>query len=322
VSTPGAAPAGAAISARATYRFFTADVFTSEAYAGNPLAVLPDARGLTTAQMTAITREFNLSETVFVLPPDESAHARRVRIFTPGRELPFAGHPTVGTAIVLATAGYLGLGDGDHRIVLEEGVGPVPVRIRVAHGVATFAQLSVARLPEVLAPAPARDAVAAALGLEPGDLAGGPDAIEIVSCGVPFVFVPLVDRAAVGRASPRLDRWDAAFAGMASNETFVFARNANGAGTNGPDVSARMFAPGIGVPEDPATGSAVAALGGYLAARDPRTTGTLRWVVAQGVEMGRPSRLELEVDREAGRITAVRVGGGAVLVSEGTIRAP
>jgi trans-2,3-dihydro-3-hydroxyanthranilate isomerase len=267
--------------------------------------------------MTAITREFNLAETVFVLPPDDPAHARRVRIFTPGRELPFAGHPTVGTAIVLATAGYLGLGDGDHRIILEEGVGPVPVHVRMEHGVATFAQLSVARLPEVLTPAPSRDAVAAALGLAPTDILGAPDAIEIVSCGVPFVFVPLVDRAAVGRATPHLEHWDAAFAGLGSNETFVFSRDAIGA-----DVHARMFAPGLGVPEDPATGSATAALGGYLAARDPRSSGTLRWVVSQGVEMGRPSRLELEVDRDAGRITAVRVGGSAVLVSEGTIRAP
>jgi trans-2,3-dihydro-3-hydroxyanthranilate isomerase len=288
-------------------RYHTVDVFTTTPFAGNPLAVFPDARGLTTEQMRALAREFNLSETVFVLPARDPRHTRSIRIFTPARELPFAGHPTIGTAIVLAATGYINSGlDGDLDIVLEEVVGPIRVAVRMENNVPVFAQLTVYMMPQIGPPPPDRATVAAMLSLTSDDIVAGADALQIVSSGVPYLFVPVVDAAAVARSRPVGD--------LHGHAVFVFCHR-------GDNVRARMFAPELGVVEDPATGSAVAALGGYLAARDTsRTNGTLRWVVDQGVEMGRPSRLELEVDRAEGRVTAVRVGGSAVLISEGWMR--
>jgi trans-2,3-dihydro-3-hydroxyanthranilate isomerase len=181
-----------------------------------------------------------------------------------------------------------------------------------------FAQLSVAKLPEVMAPPPPREALAAALGLDVGELLGDVWAPQTLSCGLPFLFVPLRDRAAVARARIRTDAWESAFEGMETKEIFVFAA---GGERPGSDYHARMFAPGLSVPEDPATGSANAALAGYLAARDTtgRRDGTLRWVVEQGFEMGRPSMLEVEADVAGGAVTAVRVGGASVLVCDGTM---
>lgn len=299
-------------------RYLTADVFTSRRFGGNQLAVLPDARGLSTEQMLAITREFNYSETTFVLPPENPAHTRKVRIFTPAGEIPFAGHPTVGTAFVLATIGEVPLTGDATRIVLEEGVGPVPVVIRATNGVPVFCQFSVAKLPEIGPPLPSREVLAACLALEPADLRDGAWHPQVVSCGLPFAFVPLRDRAAVGRARIRLDAWEQHLAGTDGANVMLFAMDAEEPGHH---VRARMFGPGVSVPEDPATGSACAALGGYLAARTPPGDGTLRWVVEQGYEMGRPSLIEVEADRQANRVTAVRVGGASVLVCEGTINA-
>jgi trans-2,3-dihydro-3-hydroxyanthranilate isomerase len=297
-------------------RYFTADVFTSTRFGGNQLAVLPDARGLSDAQMLAITREFNYSETTFVLPPEHPSHTRRLRIFTPGGEVPFAGHPTVGTAHVLAEIGEIPLTGDETRIVFGENVGPVPVLIRSSGGKPVFCQLSVAQLPEVGRKLPGPAEIASCLSLAEGDLREGDWRPQVVSCGLPFAFVPVRDRAAVSRARMRLERWEEHLAGRAGEMVMVFAMDAE---EPGHDVRARMFAPGISVPEDPATGSACAALGGYLAKRDSRE-GTLRWVVEQGYEMGRPSLLEIEVDRRDGEVTAVRVGGASVLVCEGRIR--
>jgi trans-2,3-dihydro-3-hydroxyanthranilate isomerase len=169
-------------------------------------------------------------------------------------------------------------------------------------------------LPQVGPPPPASDALAAVLGLDVADLLGGAWAPQALSCGLPFVFIPVRDRAAVARARVRLDVWESTLAGTWAPEMFVFAREGERPGS---DLRARMFAPGISVPEDPATGSANAALAGYLAARDPRRDGTLRWRVEQGFEMGRPSILDVEADVEAGDVTAVRVGGASVLVCSG-----
>ena len=299
------------------YRFLTADVFTDRIFGGNQLAVLPDGRGLDSEVMLAVAREFNYSETVFVLPPTDPTRTRRLRIFPPGGELPFAGHPTVGTAHVLAAIGELPLQGDETGIVFEEGVGPVPVLIRSAGGVPVFAQLSVAKLPEVGPSPPPPAQLATILSLAPDDLLGGSFAPEAVSCGVPFLLVPLRDRDAVRRARVRIDQWEATLADAWASMIMVFAQDPEHPGS---DLRARMFAPGISVPEDPATGSAAAALGGYLGTRVPRPDGTLRWVIEQGFEMGRPSILEVEVDKAGGRITAVRVGGRSVLVSEGTIQ--
>jgi len=300
-----------------SYTFHTTDVFTSTRFGGNQLAVLPDARGLSTEEMHAITREFNYSESTFVLPPDDSAHTRRVRIFTPGGEVPFAGHPTVGTALVLAETGAIPLHSDETRIVFEEGVGPVAVSIRARNGVPDFAELSVAKLPEVLPPVPPAEVLAPMLSLGTDDLAGGAFHPQAVSCGLPFTFVPLRTRDAVRRARLKLDLWEAALSHTAAHMVMVFALDAEDAAHQ---VRARMFAPGESVPEDPATGSACAALGGYLGMRDATASGTLRWIVEQGYEMGRPSLLHVSCDKQDGAITAVRVGGSAVLVSSGTIR--
>lgn len=297
------------------YRFHTADVFTDTRFGGNQLAVLPDARGLTTEQMLAITREFNYSESTFVFPPEDPKHTRRVRIFTPGGEVPFAGHPTVGTAHVLAAIGEIPLTGDETRIVLEEGVGPVPVTIRSRNGHPEFAQLSVAMLPRVSPPTVSRETLASMLSLDAADVLDGDYAPQGVSCGLPFLIVPLRDRKAVGRSRLKLDQWEVALRGTEHEMIMVFAADAERPGS---DMRARMYGPSVNVIEDPATGSACACLAGYLAARTPRD-GTLRWVVEQGFEMGRPSILHIEADKNGGAITAVRVGGQTVLVSRGEL---
>jgi trans-2,3-dihydro-3-hydroxyanthranilate isomerase len=297
------------------YTFYTADVFTDTLFGGNQLGVLPDARGLTTEQMHAITREFNYSESTFVFPPDDPKHTRRVRIFTPGGEVPFAGHPTVGTAHVLAAIGEIPLTGSETRIVLEENVGPVPVLIRARDGKPEFAQLSVAMLPQVSEPPVSRSELAELLSLDVAALLDDAYAPQTVSCGLPFLLVPLRDRAAVARSRLRLDLWERSLQGTPSEMVMVFAADAERPGS---DMRARMYGPSVSVMEDPATGSACACLAGYLAARTPRD-GTLRWVVEQGFEMGRPSIIEIEADKSAGSITGVRVGGKTVLVAKGEL---
>ena len=296
--------------------YATADVFTGTIFGGNQLAVIPDARGLSDEQMLAITREFNYSETTFVLPPEDPRHTRRLRIFTPGGEIPFAGHPTIGTAHVLAELGEILLTGAQTRIVFEENIGPVPVTITARDGKPVFAQLQTARLPETGPPAPSRTTLAQVLGLEPGDLLGAPMGAQAVSVGLPFLIVPLRDRKALARAHVRHDLWEQYLRNWWARDLYLFTRDAE---FPDHDIRARMYGPGVAVPEDPATGSAAATLAGYLAARDPLAEGTLRWTIEQGFEMGRPSILVAEADKVAGEITAIRVGGESVLVSRGTM---
>ena len=297
------------------YDFYTAGIFTDRIFGGNPLAVFPDARGLDDQQMQQIAREFNLSETTFVLPSDDPGHTCRVRIFTPAAEVPFAGHPTLGTAFVLAVTGRVALTGGMTDLVLEEGVGPVPVKVMTQAGAPTFVQLSAAQMPQVGPAPPPAASLAQALSLQPEDILTGELAPEAVSCGLPFLFVPVRDRAAVGRAEPELAAWRRVLGDYWAAGVFVFAMEPE---RGDADLRARMFAPTLGVWEDPATGSAAAALAGYLGRRHPLRDGTLSWVVEQGVEMGRPSILHVQADKRAGAIVAVRVGGACVLVSQGT----
>ncbi len=298
------------------YRFHTADVFTDVPFGGNQLAVVPDARGLSDDTMLALAREFNYSESVFVFPAERAGHTRRLRIYTPGGEVPFAGHPTVGTAHVLAAIGELPLAGDETRIVFEEGVGPVKVVVRSSGGVPTFAQLSVAKLPEIGTPPPDERTLAALLSLEPDDLVGGAFAPQALSCGLPFLFVPVRDRDALRRSRIKVELWERALGDAWASMVMVFSRDPERPGS---DIRARMYAPGISVPEDPATGSACAALGGYLAARTSGGDGTLRWIVEQGFEMGRPSIIEIEADRRDGHVDAVRVGGASVMMMEGSL---
>ena len=294
-------------------RFITLDVFTSRPFAGNQLAVFLDARSIPESHLLPITREFNFSEVTFCYPPTDAQHTRRVRIFTPGGEVPFAGHPVVGTAAALALAD--GVAPGKFRF--ELGIGIVPVDVRVEGDELAWAEFSVAKMPEVGPQVPTMNTLAEILSLEASDLLGGMLNPQAVSCGYPFLLVPLKSMAALTRARVRVERWEQTLSKSWAPEIFVAARDANG----GPQHwRARMFAPGINVPEDPATGSAVAAFGGWLAMKDAKPEGTFEWTVDQGVEMGRPSQLEVSADKAGGVVTAVRVAGRAVLMSEGKLR--
>lgn len=299
-----------------TIRYLTTDVFTGTRFGGNQLAVIPDARGIPEELLLPICREFNYSETTFVYPAEQAGHTRRVRIFTPGGEVPFAGHPTIGTAVVLAATGEIPTGDGDTRIVFEENVGAVPVVIRAVHAGGGWAQLSAAKMPEIGPPVPSRGTLARMLGLSTDDIMATSERPQAVSCGLPFLIVPLTSVAAVSKARVNVERWEETLAHAWASMIWVYAADAEGGDRH---YRARMFAPGISVPEDPATGSAAVTFSGFLAARSRTRNGTLAWTIDQGVEMGRPSRLEIEADKTDGAVVALRVGGEAVLVSEGTM---
>lgn len=301
------------------YHYFTADVFTDRIFGGNQLAVFPDGRGLNDALMQQIAREFNFSETVFVFPSENPSHTRKIRIFTPENELPFAGHPTVGTAFVLASAGEIPLVDDRAEIVFEEGVGPVPVRITGVDGRPVSSQLSAARMPGIGATPPPAEDLAAALSIAPGDIFAGADGPVTLTCGVQFIFVPVKSLDAVRRSRVNRGIWDRVVSTHDAPQVFIFSRETEDPGNQ---VHARMFAPSMNIEEDPATGSAAAALAGYLAPRESEKTGTLRWTIEQGFEMGRPSIIRLEADVKDGGITAVRVGGESVLVCEGLMDIP
>jgi trans-2,3-dihydro-3-hydroxyanthranilate isomerase len=301
-----------------SYQYHTADVFTDKAFGGNQLAVLPDARGLTSEQMLAITREFNYSESTFVLPPENPANTRRVRIFVPGQEIPFAGHPTVGTAFVLASIGEIPLTGDETRIILEEGVGPVHVTIFSKHGKPHSAQLTTAMVPESRPVTLSVGDVASVLSLDPKDiLTDDGNAIEAWSAGLPYLCVPVASLDALQRARVNLDLNDRFLKGTWAPEPYVFYKDP--AAT---DYRVRMFAPLVGVPEDPATGSAAAAFAGYVAKRAPRESATLRFTAHQGIEIGRPSRLDVEVDTSPEGVRAVRVAGASVLIASGTLHVP
>ncbi|MGQ0579270.1 MAG: PhzF family phenazine biosynthesis protein [Betaproteobacteria bacterium] len=298
----------------ARYHFFTLDVFTGRQFGGNPLAVVLDAERLGGDQMQAIAAEFNLSETVFVLPPAKAHGAKKLRIFTPRAELPFAGHPTVGTAFLLAKLGLVLLDTADPVIVLEEGVGNVAVDVQLGPDGPRATRMSVPKMPELGPEPPPAQELAAMLSLSVNDLLPG-RLPRAYSCGVPFLFVPVRDREAIARAKIRPDLWEKTVSRWWASSVFVFTFD-----TEIPEaqVHARMFAPAFGVVEDPATGGAAAALAGFLCELE-RTDGSFRWQIEQGLEIGRPSLIELEADVVGGTITAVRVGGRSVLVSEGWI---
>jgi trans-2,3-dihydro-3-hydroxyanthranilate isomerase len=251
-----------------------------------------------------------------VLPPENPANTCRVRIFTPAAEMPFAGHPTVGTGFLLAAIGSVLPTPEGADLVLEEIVGSVPVKVLMADGKPWGARLTTARLPEAGPPPPPAEALAAMLTLEPDDVLTGAYAPEAYSCGAPFLFVTVRNRAVLARARVRHDLWHDLLGDYWGHEPFVLCFDPELPGSH---LRARLFAPGLGIGEDPATGSAVAALAGYLGARQPQANGTRRWVVEQGFEMGRPSILEMETEWQDGRITAVHVGGACVLVSEGNL---
>ena len=289
------------------------DVFTGEPLLGNQLAVFPDARGLTTAQMQAIAREINFSETTFVLPAERTDTDIRMRIFTPGVEMPMAGHPTVGSTFALADTGVIA--SGRQRFVFGLNVGPTPVDLEWDGGRVRFVWMTQGR-PAFGAPVADRAAVASAIGLKEDDLAGDLP-VQEVSCGVPYLFVPLRDRAAVDRATGEsAERLDLPDLSRSPPAILLFAHQRGGVGPV--EAYSRMFAPGLGVLEDPATGSAAGPLGCYLLQHglvDPDEARPMTNV--QGVKMGRASRIHMAITGAPGAITEVKVGGEAVLVARG-----
>lgn len=295
-------------------RFVTLDVFTTRRHAGNPLAVVLQSEGLDTEAMQAIAREFNLSETVFVAPPEKPEHRAAVRIFTPGGELPFAGHPTVGTAVWLALADEAE-GKPADMLVLEEKVGLVSCAVSIKGSHAGHATFTLPRLPEPLTQ-PVEDAqLAKALGLAPADLGFDAHRPSAFSAGVAYTMVPVASREAVAKARVAAS-FERAMAATPNGNAFVYCRETAEVGH---DYHARMFWPGAGVVEDPATGSAAAAFAGAIMAFDKPGDGDHRLVIEQGYEMGRPSQITLELSVRGGALVSARIGGSAIVVSEGVL---
>ena len=299
------------------YRYHICDVFTDTRFGGNQLAVLPDAQGLTAAQMQQIAREFNFAESTFVFPPT-SGHTRGVRIFTPAKEIPFAGHPNVGTAFVLATAGELGDVGAGTTVTFEESAGVVPLRIQ-RRADRLFCELT-APEPLSLGPAVSLQLVAQAVSVAPADIVTETHGPQVASVGLPFIMVELKNRAALKSARINMAGFEALAAQGVTPDVLMYVRTRRKDGDDF-DIRARMFAPLDGVPEDAATGSANCALAAMLAHYDAAASGTHRYRISQGVELGRPSVLEARVEKRDGVVASAHVGGDSVLVSEGWIEA-
>ncbi len=288
-------------------RYHILDVFADTPLAGNPLAVVTDAEGLDTARMQAIAAEFNLSETVFVLPPQDARHRAQLRIFTPGSELPFAGHPTVGTAVLLA---LLDGRETAEAFGLEEGVGVVSCVTEKRGDRAGYARFRLPRLPAVVGRGLSHVDAAAALGLRAEDIGFGRHVPSQRAVGGAFHLIPLASLDALAQAKP-----SGSFSTLVTGDhaaVFLYAVVRDG-------LRARMFAPGLGIAEDPATGSAVACLAGALADYEGLGDGSHDVAILQGVEMGRPSHIELQIHLEGGKLTGGEIGGAAVVVAEGVL---
>ncbi len=304
-----------------SYRYYICDVFTTSKFGGNQLAVIPEATGLTGDQMQRIAREFNFSETTFVRP-SERGFTRHVRIFTPSIEVPFAGHPNIGTAFVLAATGRLEISAGSLDIDFEEKAGRVPIRIEAQpeSGGGFYCEL---QAPEKLSMGKtvSPDLVASALSLDPEEVVVETHPPVVASVGLPFLITELRDRSALERVVMNFEAFRAIADLGVTPDIHVYVRTHDDAeDKDGFDIRARMFAPFDGVPEDPATGSANAALAGLLAHHDAdQHSGEFSWTIGQGIEMGRPSVIQARAKKADGEVTEVRVGGHAVLFSEGVL---
>jgi trans-2,3-dihydro-3-hydroxyanthranilate isomerase len=301
-------------------KFNTLDVFTNKRFGGNPLAVVHDADALTAEQMQTIAREFNLSETIFVMKPADANNTARVRIFFPGGEMPFAGHPTLGCAILLAEMKHKPGCSFETEIRLEEVAGLVPVKISrigdVPHGL-----FNAPVVPKKLADGPGKADIAAAVGILPDEIGFDGHAPALIEGGPAFFFAPVSSRRVVEKARPCEPAWSTLMASLGGHEAYVDAVYIYTRGGDGKDASfrSRMFAPGGGIPEDPATGSATALLARQILISDKLKDGKHRFILEQGYEMKRPSDLVLEADVTQGDLVQVRVGGQAVRVSAGVI---
>jgi trans-2,3-dihydro-3-hydroxyanthranilate isomerase len=294
--------------------YYTLDVFTDRRLAGNPLAVVTDgAEHLDTAAMQAVAREFNLSETVFVLPTEKPAHSAKVRIFTPARELPFAGHPTIGTAILLAE--LRASASDEALIVLDQQIGTVRVGVRLRGG-APYAEFDAPKVPVEAGLLPPSERLAAGLGLLPSEIGFENHKPSCFAAGNAFAFVPVTSLDAIARAAPQMPHWTQAFEEQGLIGVFVYTRQCQ---HNTSSFHARMFAPSSGVPEDPATGSAAVCFAGVVKHFDTLPDGMHRRVIEQGYEMNRPSEITVTIDVGQGKLHNVRIGGHAVRVAEGRL---
>lgn len=297
-------------------RYAIYDVFTETPLGGNPLAIVFDAEGLDGAAMQAIAREFNLSETVFVQPAENPAHSARLRIFTPNSELVFAGHPTVGTAIALAE--QQPQGEARRLVVLEEGIGPVRCALRV--GEPSYAEFDVPQLAEQVEYEVDKAMIAAVIGVDPNEVGFENHQVSVWTAGNSFVFVPLDGLGPLRRISVSQAQWEEIAPAPVVNGKpawlYVYTRD-----TIQHDFAfhSRMLAPGAGVPEDPATGSAAANFSSVIALFDGVADGPSVFMIEQGYEMGRPSQIRLEITGKAGAIHGARIGGHAVKVAEGVL---
>ncbi len=295
-------------------RYVTVDVFTQHAFGGNPLAVVLDAQGLSAEQMQAIATEFNYSETTFVLPPRDPRHTAHVRIFTARTEVPFAGHPNVGTAVVLAQE-LAKLGQlRESHFVFEEAAGQVPIRLLLEGSEVTGAEFTA---PEPLSIRSAVSVAEAAecLSLDRTDIVTSSHPPRVVSVGLPFLVVELASRDALRRAKPSFPAHERVLPPLGSDAVFAYSR-----GSAPGELHARNFAPLDASVEDPATGSATAATLALLASLSEASDSEMSWRVEQGVEMGRPSELRGRTEKRSGRVTAVHVAGHAVRIMEGALR--
>lgn len=299
------------------FEFHTLDVFTETRFAGNGLVVVRGADALTTDVMQAIAREFNLSETVFVSAASNPAHSARMRIFTPTSELPFAGHPTVGTAVLLTMLRNQGAsGDMDALVVLEQGIGNIRVGVKLRAGQTPFAEFDAPKLPELQSGLPGAERLAAAIGLLPTEIGFENHQPSRSVAGNAFALIPVASREAMGKAEVHLPHWTAAFADSGIVGAYLYTREC---AHNSSAFHARMFAPLHGVPEDPATGSAAVCFAAAIHNFDKLPDGTHRRVIEQGFEMGRPSFMTLTLIVRGGRLESVRLGGHAVRVTSGTL---
>ena len=294
------------------YSYYTCDVFTNTRFGGNQLAVLPKARGLCDEQMQRIAREFNFSETTFVFPP-ERGHSRKIRIFTPTTELPFAGHPNIGTAFVLAACGELGTINTSTTVTFEQEAGLVPVVVQKRPGEQIWCEL---KAPEGLSLGKKVStlSLADAVSLSPDDIVTNTHYPQVASVGLPFLFAEVSDRVTLKRARVVMDGFDNLAASGLTTYVLLYTYS-----NDDFDIRARMFAPLDGVSEDPATGSANCALAGLLSNCSKTPSGSFHWRIAQGVEMGRSSILDARSEKHEGKVVDTWIGGSSVLISEGVI---
>lgn len=296
-------------------RFQTFDVFTKQRFAGNSLSIVSGADRLSEEQMQAIAREFNFSETVFLLAPRNKAHSARARIFTPDAEVPFAGHPTIGTAVKLGVE-RLGevTSEEDAIVVLEEGIGPIRVGVRLRPGQPPFAEFDVPKLPKELPDVPSVEELSMVLGLTNGEIGFENHRPSRFESGLSFVFVPVDDLGVMAKATVDTTALKKLL-GRERGMLYLYCRETLHTSSS---FHARMFAPLHGIVEDPATGSAAAAFAGVVMKYDQPSGGTKNCVIEQGIEMGRPSQIHLELVVD-GALRAVRIGGSVVKVSEGML---